>query len=502
MVSLPSEAAAGPDVRELRRQVREWRRGRADTRLVDALGDAYIAAFAALMLGSMLVNVVLNVRTAVGSVCTSHACRDARDLLPWLTAVGVLTVCLATARLLGPMLVSPAIGSWLLPAPVSRRSLLRPRLAGTGLVALLLGGLLAAGAATLGRFDGSSVTAFAGSVGALCLATVGAAVVAQARGGRGAQVVTWLLAAVVWVGLLGLAFNAAPPVAPPHAGPLWAAMLGGSWLLAGVAVWRALVDLRLLGRPQLTPGGSLLPSLSGALAGLDFALVYDVLVARRWRARSTVRSVAGRGHGGRALVWRDVVRLRRSPQVLVVLAACLVVPYLSASVGLGRVVVLVATGTAWVAGLGLFSALRVVSRTPGLARCLPMTTAEAKAACLWVPGVVLLVWALGTVPALHTALRLSWADCVAAAVAVGIGATATTTRWMTGRPPNYQLPMVTSPIGAVPPSLYVAAIRGFDVLLLVTAPLLISPTATGANISIGLSGLVVVVLVSWRSPTG
>ena len=51
---------------------------------------------------------------------------------------------------------------------------------------------------------------------------------------------------------------------------------------------------------------------------------------------------------------------------------------------------------------------------------------------------------------------------------------------MTSHPPDYRLPLVTSPMGAVPTSLYFSVLRGFDVLLLGTVPLLISPTPTGA----------------------
>jgi len=491
---------AGAEVRELKQQIRAWRRGRANVRVVEALGDAYIALFAALMLGSMLANVVVHLRVATGAVCTSPACVDARDVLPWLVAVGLLTLSLAVARLFGPMLVSPAVGTWLLPTPLSRARLLRPRLAGSGLVALLLGSVASAGASTLGGLDSGAVLASALAVGALCLATVGLAVVAQARHGASARVATWLLAGVVWLGLLLLALDAVPRVTSPPFGGFWVWLVVGAAVLAALACWRAATDLRLLDRQQLMPGGSLLPSLSGALATLDFALVYDVLVGRHWRARSTVRVARGRGSGAGALVWRDVVRLRRSAQLLVVLAASLVVPYLAASVGLQRVVVLVATGTGFAAGLGLFSALRVVSRTPGLARCLPMELAEVKSACLCVPGAVLVLWAWFTTPALHASLDVTWGGAALAASAVGVGATACITRWMTGKPPNYQLPLVTSPIGAVPPSLYVAAVRGFDVLLVVTAPLLLSPTSRGATWSLALSGVLLTVLVAWRSP--
>jgi hypothetical protein len=490
---------SGPsaDLRELRQQVRVWRRGRADTRLLDALSDAYIALFASAMLTSMAVSVVVNVRDVAGQECTSSACTDARAALPWLFGVSLVAGTLAGARLLGPMLVSPAVATWLLPTPVDRRALLRSRLAGTGTVALVTSAVLAAGAATLAGFPRAEVVSYAACVGAACLLAIGVAAVCQAARSRAAQVLTWLLAAAVWVGLLLLTLDAVPAAASAaRSGTGWAVAVAVLAGLALVAAQRAYAGLPRLGRDQLTPGGSLVPGLSGALAGLDFALVYDVLVARHWRSRSTVRTVRGRGAGPSALAWREVVRLRRTPQVLVVLAASLVVPYLGGTLGLGRADLLVATTTGFLASSGLFSSLRVLSRTPSLVRCLPFTPAQVRTACLSVPAAVVVVWALAAAPALGRALEVPDSEAVALALAVGVTAVTAVVRWVTGRPPDYQLPLVTSPMGAVPTSLYVSAARGFDVLLLGSAPLLIAPTVTGAEISLALNGVVLAVLVN------
>jgi len=484
----------GPQLRELRQQIRVWRRGRADKRLVDALSDAYVAVFATAMLTSMAVSVVLNVRTVAGT-CTTTPCTDARAALPWLTGLALVAGALAVAGLFGPMLVSPAVGSWLLSTPVDRTALLRPRLAGTGAVAFALAAVVAAGVSALSGFPVEAIAAYGGCVGAACLLAVGLAAVCQARRLRWLRLLTWVLAAAVWAGLVALALDAVPAAAAAT-GTGWEVALVVAAVLAVATLVRAYADLARLGRDQLAPGGTLVPGLSGALAGLDFALVYDVLVERRWRARSTVRSVRGRGVGGSALAWREVVRLRRSPGVLVVLFAALVLPYLGDSLGLGRADLLLAAATGFLASLGLFSSLRVLSRTPSLVRCLPLTPAAVRSACLSVPSAVLLVWALATEPALQSAAGLAATDAVPLAVAVGVTAVAAVVRWVSGRPPDYQLPLVTSPMGAVPTSLYVSAARGFDVLVLGSAPLLLAPTSTGAAISIALDGIVLAVLLN------
>ncbi len=489
--------SASAELRDLRQQLRVWRRGRADTRLVDALSDAYIALFTTAMLSSMAVSVVVNVRDVAGQDCTSASCTDARAALPWLFGLSLVAGALAGARLLGPMLVSPAVATWLLPTPVDRRALLRNRLAGTGAVALVVSAVLAAGAGTLAGFARAEVVSYAACVGAACLLGIGVAALCQVARSRLAQVLTWLLAAAVWTGLLLITFDAVPAAASAaRSGTGWGiavAVLAG---LALVATQRAYAGLPRLGRDQLTPGGSLVPGLSGALAGLDFALVYDVLIARHWKSRSTVRTVRGRGFGPSALAWREVVRLRRTPQVVVVLAASLVLPYLGGTLGLGRADLLVATTTGFLASTGLFSSLRVLSRTPSLVRCLPFSPAQVRLACLSVPAAVVLAWALAGVPALGHAVGVPDGDAVILGVAVGLTAVTAVVRWVTGRPPDYQLPLVTSPMGAVPTSLYVSAARGFDALLLGSAPLLIAPTVTGAEISIALDALVLAVLLN------
>ena len=50
---------------------------------------------------------------------------------------------------------------------------------------------------------------------------------------------------------------------------------------------------------------------------------------------------------------------------------------------------------------------------------------------------------------------------------------------MTGRPPDYAKPLVSTPAGAVPTNLYGSVLRGFDVLLVAVTPVLFAPTAGG-----------------------
>jgi len=139
----------GAEVRELRGQIRRWRRGRVDTSLVEAIGDAYVAIFSAIVLGSMAISVVVNLRVVTAGTCSSVSCLDARDAVGWLSGLAALTLVLAAARLIGPMLTSPAVGTWLLTAPLDRTALVRGRLVGTTIAAALTGAVLTATGAAL-----------------------------------------------------------------------------------------------------------------------------------------------------------------------------------------------------------------------------------------------------------------------------------------------------------------------------------------------------------------
>ncbi|MGH3472159.1 MAG: DUF6297 family protein [Nocardioidaceae bacterium] len=493
---------ADAEVRELRALMRGWRRARAEVRLVDAFSDAYIAIFAAAMLGAMCVNLVLTARSAIGSGCSTVGCSVARDTLPWVSAVALLTAALVAASLLGPLMVSPADGTWLLPAPISRAALLGPRLTRVTAVAVAAGVVVGALLAGLAGYPVSVVVAFTALLAGLCLAAAGFSAVAQSRWLHATGGIARVLAGLLWVWLVLLATGATAAVGrPTHrtaVGLTVAAVI--SWLAGAGLFVTARVHLPRMHRDRLMPGGVLLPNLSGALASLDPALVFDILVSRKWRSRATVRPYRGGPRGAWALAWRDLIRLRRSPGSVVILTAAVVVPYVGSTLGLGKVDAPLAALTAFLAGPSLCTSLRALSATEGLLRCLPMPGHIARWACVAVPGLCLVCWGLATVPALHDAdLADTWSNTVIVAVAVGVAATASTVRWITAAPPNYALPMVSSPGGAIPPGLFTSAARGFDVLLLTTASLLLFSPASGAVVSLLASAVVLAVVLRPRT---
>ena len=479
---------------DLRGDIRHWRRGRATARIGDVLEDLYVAAFSTLVLGSMVVNVVVNVGRISDQLCTSTGCREARSLLPWAALAVLLLLTLLLARLFGPVYVTPASGSWLVPAPLDRAALLRPRLLAWAAAALVVDLVLAGVAAVLAGFGAGSLVN-AGLAGSLGLAAVALTALGQPGRGRLAAVLPWVLGGLLLVVLGLMAGGNAPLLADPAPTWGWAAAIA---LVALLGVVSTVVVVRRLGsfrHRDVAPGGVLAPSLSGALASLDLALAYDVLVAHRWHDHEAVRPRRGGGGGAWALVWLDLVRLWRTPRAVLVVAAAAVVGYAAAGVGAGRLGALLAGLAGFLALLPLLGGLRVLTRTPGLARLLPFPSTTARAAALVVPGVLAVLAGLADAPALARGLELDGPTAVRAGIAVGLAALASATRWVTGRPPNYERPLVSSPMGAVPTNLYGSVFRGFDVLLLTTAPLLLAPNATGALVSAVLAAVVLAYFV-------
>ena len=104
----PEPRALTPaSTRELKRLIKDWRSGRATRNVLQAMSDAYVAVFAAVMLGAMVVNVILNAQRTI-SQCTSESCLSARTILPWAAFAATVAMALAASRLFGPVLASAA----------------------------------------------------------------------------------------------------------------------------------------------------------------------------------------------------------------------------------------------------------------------------------------------------------------------------------------------------------------------------------------------------------
>lgn len=469
------------DERALLGLMEDWRNGRASKNLLQAMQDAYIAILATLIIGGMLVSSLVSAQ-GVAAACSSVNCTTGRGLLPWAAMFAVFAFTLMLARMFGPVLASAAEGFWLMEAPISRRRLLARRLVMALGIAFIGGGAVGALVSALTGSPGMVVLAWAAACG---LGASGLTAFSAAE--QGAER-TWLVRILqTLLGFLGFgalmlvvatAADWVDPILERDQTEQLALVVGGLGLLLMIGgALIAFQRLDRLRRARLVSGGNLVSSMQGAAFALDFGLMRDILVTRQANERGHVRPTRGRSTGLRALVMRDVQRLWRFPRPLFPLAASIVVPYAVQALGMGRLTVII-SGVVLVAVLvPFFGSLRVLSRSKGLARSLPFTTAEIRSAAGIVPGVLAIIWAVAVTPAfigIAGAPMLGKNPTGAAmhamvtAVAGYIGAI----RWVSAKPPNYQAPMMATEMGAMPPGLILNLVRGLDMVALISLPVL------------------------------
>lgn len=477
------EAPAG----ELRREVARIRRTHSDRTLWQVAQDAYITVFAVLLLGSMAVSELSGIAGDV-SACDADACTLARGPMALIVFLLVAGVALRGLGTLGPVVASRAAASWLLSTPANRGVLLRRSFALTVLCSA--GGaavLMAVAAAVAGTMVRGTLTAAAIGCGAGVLAA-GLAAVAQPSPrsrrvvGRAGDLL--LLAAAVGLGLaasgrsLGGASWLVSRPALPATGVL--AVLALVVLLFSV---RGLVRLAL---PEIVSGGELLSGIAGAAYALDPALIGEIVVARRFRLLGARPSRRGRFSGGAAIVEREFRRLGRTPGRFVVLVALAAVPQLFDRAGLAPVAPLAAGVAGYASVRWSASGFRRVWLSAGLRRALPFTAATLLP-LLTVPVAVLSVlWSAAASAALSP-------PPLESVLAVGLSIYAGAVRAAAARRPDYSGPLITSPMGAIPPGLFMVFVRGPDVALLGTIALAVGVSPV---LSVGVPAVLAVIVVS------
>lgn len=487
--------------RELKRLIRDWRSGRATRNLWEAFHDAYVVLIGALMIGAMIVNVVLKAQRVV-SQCDTAACLSARTVLPWAAFAAAAGAALAISRLFGPVLASAAEGFWLLDAPIQRAKLLGARLIGA-VVAALLGGALMGGAVTALTGSGlSSVLLWAGATG---LSAAAAVAFAAAQQGAERHRLTRLF--TYFFGLLGLA--ALMLVVGVAAGWLTLGLAGDTGdelalvligfaslvLLGSFALARA--RLSRIRRTRLLSGGALVSGISGAFFALDIGLARDIVVERRAVEIGHVKPRRGKGLGLQAITWREWQRLTRFPQPLVVVAGTVVVPYAADALGMSTLTPVFAGLALFGATIPLLGGLRVLTRTGGLARCLPFSLASIKVASVTVPAFVAALWAIAILPAYlgfgDGAVERSLVEALLMALATGAAGLLAAIRWTQAKGVDFGAPMISTQAGAFPPGLMTNLFRGFDVCLLITAPMLLGLSPLW---SLSVAGITAMILLN------
>ncbi|MEO7588961.1 MAG: DUF6297 family protein [Arachnia sp.] len=466
------------DERQLKLLMRDWRRGRADRNLLEALQDAYVMVFAVVLIGAMLISAIVQAQQSV-SGCETEQCLAARGLLPWAAVASVLAFTLVACRMFGPIVASAAEGFWLMDGPVDRRLLLTGRLVGALGAAFGAGAVFGALVAALTGSAGVSIVVWAAAAG---FGAFGLTAFAAAEQGVERRWITttlqWLVGAVAIGTLLALVGIAATwlPVEPLEQLSVdFAWIIAGAGLLLGlvsmVLAWKRLRNIR---RQRLTAGSSLIAGMQGAAFAMDFALVRDILVEDKAKRRGHVRATRGVGLGLTALIMRDVQRLWRNPLPLVVWLATMVVPYAIQALGIAPLNPPISALVLMVALIGFCNSLRVLSRTKGLQRCFPYDPGKIKTATMVVPAALALLWGIGTAPAFIGVLGGVRVDAITGLTAALITALAgflATIRWVSAKPADYGGPIVAIGVGALPPGMMFSVLRGIDMVALVTLPI-------------------------------
>ena len=465
------------DEKQLLLLMKDWRKGRATRNLRQAISDAYVAVFALIMIAAMVINVIINAQK-MASTCSSEACSSGRGLLPWAALFGVFALTLAAARMFGPVLASSAEGFWLMEAPIHRGRLLYRRLVSATVIAFAGGAVLGALVAAVTGSPGLQVAAWAAATGLGAAGLVAFAAAEQSAERTGLETALHLVASACAVAtMLGVVATATGHASVHIAGStalqlaLLVAALGLVLLVVAGLLARARLDQ--IRRARLMSGGSLVSGMQGAMFALDFGLMRDILTERDAMRRGSVRPTRGRGLGTKAIIWRDVQRLIRFPKPLVLLAVSLVVPYAVQALGLGSLNVLISSIVLMAALIPFFGSLRVMSRTKGLARCFPMTTSQIRTAVSVVPSVLAALWGLAAIPAFvgaGTDSRQPLVKGVVVSLICALAGLVAAMRWVAAKPANYGGPMISTSAGAMPPGMALNLVRGFDMVAVITLP--------------------------------
>ncbi|MER7889304.1 DUF6297 family protein [Micromonospora sp. NPDC094482] len=479
MTRVPAAAPAAPaDIRRRVRRMRIAAVGRVDPSSVYCVLLAIGMAVA--LVWKPLVGVVWPTGTGRPSV---------------LAPVGAALVLLAffgVLRQLGPVVVSRGDATWLLPAPVPRRTLLTPALLLTAVAATAVGGMV--GLALAGRVTEGTATASAilaglagGVVAALLVALLAMHGQRHPRTGGILDLVAAGIGAALVAAAAGvqLADGYALPVGPP------AASIGLS--LAGVALALAVAAVgwawwRLDGWPthRVVEASATTGSYADAVHAVEPSFLSEQSARRYWRGRTGIRaSRLLRGRRVPPLVAQDLLHVRRKPGRLAWLVGTALAPTVLADGPTWLLIAVLLIGVLAAASL-TGESTHADASNPAVLRLLGLTTLQVRAQRLVVPTGIAVLWLLLALGVLQAAGGLAgpwWALGVAAGPSAAVAAL-------------YRAKMsaasigsvfVDTPLGGFPSGMLLWLANGVDVVAVLTLPVSIglatvhAPEALGWN---------------------
>jgi hypothetical protein len=442
--------------------IRRWvrRRQSAHRERGETLGNVYFALLFVLIVGGMLHRQL----AAIVWPGTPNASALAGGSLVLISAGGLYLAL----RRLGPLVLSRPAASWLLTAPVSRRRLLLPSL-WVALAGAAVSGAVG-GLAVLGHVaarpvpDADALLPVLGALtgGALLLLALGAQ--AGRRWPAWSDHAAYLLIAV---GLAGMVADSA--VGAPRAGAGWPAGPVVATLAGTLAVVVTVLLLLAVRRLPDTPNERILEAsttagtLFDSAYGVEPSFVTEMVERRYWaRRRLTSRRLWSRVP---VLVAQDLLLLSRRPRRLLWLAGASALPAVLAHAPGWILGVAVLVGGLMAGGVTA-GTVRTDAGNPVLLRLLGLSSRQAIAQRLWVPGVLSALWCAAALALLHGLGDLPAGPWWALGLALGpVGAAATMRKARAGFVDNGLLPLDT-PMGSVSTGPLLNAFAGVDVLLL------------------------------------
>ncbi|WP_439659250.1 DUF6297 family protein [Lentzea sp. HUAS TT2] len=315
----------------------------------------------------------------------------------WLSVVGA-AVLMKVSLAFGPVFAGGDRMFWVLSSPVSRGVLLRPRFFGLLAVGAAVGGVWPA--VVFGIVGAVVPAPVAMGFGAAAgVALVAGAVVLQRARVRWQGWLSGLVALSVGALLVPPGWFGVPVVAPAVIWAAWVVAIGLGLVAAG--------SVRHLRRSELAAGAALAGVTRVSVSWFDLALLGAVLAERRARVLGRVSSARlGRVTPEHrtanllsriaALAWIDALRLRRTPNAVLVWLALLPVPALVALGGETGIVPAVHLVAAFLATDRLAAGLKFVCRSPAMRRALGLPDLQLKLAHLVFPAAGAVLWSAVT----------------------------------------------------------------------------------------------------------
>ncbi|HET8614580.1 MAG TPA: DUF6297 family protein [Actinomycetales bacterium] len=456
--SLPT--ASVPSARRLRQALRRARRRSGAAKpLGETLQDVYVTLFALAMLVAVAGPSAARVLRDVEGRAATTALAASLVTATLLAAAGA---ALGALLLVGPVVRDPADATWLLASPVRRRGLLAPPALLLVIAGAVAGVVVALAASVLVPRSSVLTWCLAGAAGGVVV--VALAVVAQPRQRVRAVVrrcSTVLTAASLVVLVVGLAAGDRAPVTFPH-GYGW---LAGTGAVALVLLALVPASLDRLRRQELTAGAGLALGLRATVTALDGSFVAETLRARRLLERGLVRRRRLAARGWSALLVADARRVQRSWRSLAVPLALVPVAWMAARLYGDLAAVVAVVVVAWSAAGATAAGLRTVARSRGIARALPFTDLDLRAAYSVAPTATALL--AGLVTAAVCGQPLWFAVPAASCALAGV------LRTSAGRRPVKWELQAASPMGAMPVGAVMSYLVGIDVVAVTAVPLLL-----------------------------